>query len=104
FLGKAADSVGRLRRALEAETVTAFPVRFALPPVVHFEWFRKGERSCGAWLVCQGALCFAFFMTTGPYSGVVDYLPAFYGFPGFAVPVAEKVPALVLFLERDDGK
>ncbi|HXU80567.1 MAG TPA: hypothetical protein VN914_04180 [Polyangia bacterium] len=104
FLGKAADSVGRLKRALEAEKVTAFPARPTLPPVVHFEWFRKGERPCGAWLVRQGALRFALPMTTGPYSGVADYLPAPHGLPGFAVPVAEKVPALVPFLERDDGK
>ena len=104
FLGKAADSVGRLARALKAEKVTAIPVRPALPPVVHFEWFRKGERPCGAWLVRQGPLRFAVPMTTGPYSGVADYLPSPHGLPGFAVPVAEKVPALVPFLELGDGK
>jgi hypothetical protein len=104
FLGKAADSLGRLAGALRAEKVASFPVHPQLPPVVHFEWFRKGDRPCGAWLVRQGALRFAIPMTTGPHSGVADYLPAPHGLPGFAVPVAEPVPALVPHLELADGR
>lgn len=104
FLGKAADSLKRLAAALETERVTSFPARPALPAVAHFEWFRKGDRPCGAWLVRQGGQRFAIPMTTGPYSGVSDYLPAPHGLPGFAMPVAEKVPALVPHLELADGR
>lgn len=104
FMGKAADSLGRLAAALRAEKVTSFPVNPTLPAVAHFEWFRKGDRPCGAWLVRQGALRFAVPMTTGPYAGVTDYLPTVHGLPGFAVPVAEKVPALVPHLELADGR
>jgi hypothetical protein len=104
FLGKAADSLGRLAAALRKEKVTSFPARPTLPPVVHFEWFRKGERPCGAWLVRQGDLRFALPMTTGPHAGVADYLPAPHGLPGFAVPVAEAAPALVPHLELADGR
>jgi hypothetical protein len=104
FMGKAADSLGRLAGALRAEKVTSFPVHPRLPAVAHFEWFRKGDRPCGAWLVRQGALRFALPMTTGPYSGVADYLPTVHGLPGFAVPVAEKAPALVPHLELADGR
>jgi hypothetical protein len=104
FMGKAADSLGRLAAALQAEKVTRIPVQPRLPAVAHFEWFRKGDRPCGAWLVRQGGLRFAVPMTTGPYSGVADYLPTVHGLPGFAVPVAEKVPALVPHLELADGR
>ena len=104
FLGKAADSLGRLAAALQAEKVTAFPAHSRLPAVAHFEWFRKGDRPCGAWLVRQGGLRFTVPLTTGPYSGVADYLPTVHGLPGFAVPVAEKVPALVPHLELADGR
>jgi hypothetical protein len=104
FLGKAADSMARLAAALRRENVTSFPARPTLPPVVHFEWFRKGNRPCGAWLVRQGGLRFALPMTTGPHSGVADYLPAPHGLPGFAVPVAEAVPALVPHLELPDSR
>jgi hypothetical protein len=104
FLGKAADSLKRLSVALAAEGVTAFPAHPRLPPVARFEWFRKGDRPCGAWLVRQGALRFAVPMTTGPHAGVTDYLPAPHGLPGFAMPVAETVPALVPHLELGDGK
>jgi len=104
FMGKAADSLARLSAALRAEKITTFPVRPRLPAVAHFEWFRTGDRPCGAWLVRQGGLRFAVPMTTGPYSGVADYLPTVHGLPGFAVPVAEKVPALVPHLELSDGR
>jgi hypothetical protein len=104
FLGKAADSLKRLSAALERERLVSFPARPRLPAVAHFEWYRKGDRPCGVWLVRQGALRFALPMTTGPYSGVTDYLPAPHGLPGFAMPVAEKAPALVPHLALADGR
>jgi hypothetical protein len=72
--------------------------------VARFEWFRKGERPAGAWLVRQGPLRFALPFTTGPHSGVADYLPAPHALPGFAVPVEQYAPALVPHLELADGK
>jgi hypothetical protein len=99
FLGKAADSLRKLSAALAAEHLAAFPARPALPSVARFEWFRKGERPAGAWLVRQGPLRFALPFSTGPHSGVADYLPAPHALPGFAVPVEQYVPALVPHLE-----
>ena len=55
-----------LMRALAAERVTAFPARPDLPAVARFEWFRRGDRPAGVWLVRQGALRFALPITTGP--------------------------------------
>jgi hypothetical protein len=104
FMGKAADSLRRLAAALEAERVASFPASPRLPAVAAFERYRAGDRPCGAWFVRQGPLRFVVPMTSGPYPGVSDYLPAPHGLPGFAMPVAEKVPALVPFLELGDGK
>jgi hypothetical protein len=84
--------------------VASFPAHPGLPQVAHFEWFRQGERPCGAWLVRRGALRFAVPLTTGPHAGVADYLPAPHGLPGFAVPVAETAPALVPHLALADGR
>jgi hypothetical protein len=47
---------------------------------------------------------FALPFTTGTKPGVADYLPATHGLPGFAVPVERTVPALVPYLELDDGR
>ena len=47
---------------------------------------------------------FALPITTGTRPGVADYLPAPHGLPGFAVPVEQNVPALVPYLELEDGR
>jgi hypothetical protein len=47
---------------------------------------------------------FALPITTGTRPGVSDYLPAPHGLPGFAVPVEQNVPALVPYLELEDGR
>jgi hypothetical protein len=104
FLGKAAHSLALLSAALEAEKVTSFPARPTLPEAARWEWYRKGERPAGVWLVRQGPLRFALPFTTGPKAGIADYLPAPHGLPGFAVPVEQLAPALVPHLELADGR
>jgi hypothetical protein len=76
----------------------------ALPSVARFEFFQTRGRQAGLWVVRQGALRFALPITTAPRPGIADYLPAPHGLPGFAVPVEQIVPALVPFLELEDGR
>jgi hypothetical protein len=104
YLFKAADSFRLLNAALRVENVTAFPDRPALPDVARFDWFRRGDRPAGVWLVRQGALRFALPITTGTKAGIADYLAAPHGLPGFAVPVEQLVPAAVPYLELADGR
>ncbi len=104
YLGKAAASLLPLAAALEAERVTSFPATPPLPAVARFEWFRRAERPAGVWLVRQGPLRFALPFTSGPRVGISDYLAAPHGLPGFAAPVEQLMPALVPYLELDDGR
>jgi hypothetical protein len=102
YLGKAAHSLGLLAAALRAEKVTAFPPQPRLPEVARFEWFRRGDRPAGVWLVRRGPLRFALPFTTGPKAGIADYLPAPHALPGFAAPVEQLAPALVPHLQVGD--
>ena len=104
FLAKSADSLRFLTTAMQAEHVTSFPANPLLPPVARFEWFRKGDRPAGVWLVRQDKLRFALPLTTGTVSGIADYLPAPHALPGFAAPVEQMVPAMVPYLELADGR
>jgi hypothetical protein len=104
FFGKALMAEDTLMRVLAAERVASFPERPALPAVARFEFFRRGERPAGVWLVRQGPLRFALPITTGPKPGVADYLPAPHGLPGFAAPVEQAVPAGASFFEMADGR
>lgn len=103
FFGKALMAHETLMRVLAAENVTTFPERPGLPPVARFEFFRRGTRPAGVWLVRQGHLRFALPITTGTRPGVADYLPAPHGLPGFAVPVEQVVPAGASFFQLADG-
>jgi hypothetical protein len=103
FLFKAADSARLLLTALRAEKVDGFPGRPTLPSVARFEWFRRGERPAGVWVVRTERLHFALPFTTGPAAGIADYLPAPHALPGFAAPVQQLVPATVPHLELEDG-
>lgn len=103
FLFKSADSFRQLATALRAEKIGGFPVAPALPPVARFEWFRRGDRPAGAWVVRTARLHFALPFTTGPEAGIADYLPAPHALPGFAAPVQQLVPATVPHLELADG-
>ena len=91
---------------LEREKLTAYPARPSLPNVARFQFFReKGDRVAGVWVVRQSpSMRFALPITTGTRPGVADYLPAPHGLPGFAVPVEQNVPALVPYLELEDGR
>ncbi|HEU4391858.1 MAG TPA: hypothetical protein VFV34_28990, partial [Blastocatellia bacterium] len=72
--------------------------------VARFEFFSRGPRKAGVWLVRQGPLRFALPITTGTQPGIADYLPAPHGLPGFAAPVEQKFPSLVPYIELSDGK
>ncbi|HEX8138093.1 MAG TPA: hypothetical protein VF544_10920 [Pyrinomonadaceae bacterium] len=104
FLGKAALAHAQLTEALEREGIKQFPAEIARPDLARFEFFRRGERSFGVWVVRQGPLYFALAVTTGTKPGVADYLPAPHGLPGTAAPVEQVYPALVPFIELEDGR
>jgi hypothetical protein len=104
FYGKAANAHIFFKRALAAEKVTAFPAVPRLTRVNRFEYFRKGDRPAGVWLVRDGALRFALPVTTGTKPGIADYLAAPHGLPGFDVPAEQTVPAMVPYVELEDGR
>jgi hypothetical protein len=106
FFGKAVVAHDALAPILAREKLTMYPARPSLPPVARFQFFRvQGERVAGVWVVRQSpAMRFALPITTGTRPGVADYLPAPHGLPGFAVPVEQDVPALVPYLELEDGR
>jgi hypothetical protein len=104
FFGKALMAEDTLMRVLAAEKVASFPASPTLAAVARFEFFRRGDRPAGVWLVRQGALRFALPITSGTKPGVADYLPAPHGLPGFAAPVEQIVPAGASFFELADGR
>src|SRR5581483_9798748 len=81
-----------------------FPSTPNLPDVARFDFFRRGDRSAGAWLVRQGNFKFALPISIGVRPGIADYLPSPHGLPGFAAPVEQLVPALTPYLELEDGR
>ncbi len=104
WFGKVADSHMKLMPVLEREQIAQIPARLSLANVARFEFFRHGARKAGVWLVRQGPLNFTLPLTTGPQPGVSDYLPAPHGLAGFAAPVEQLFPALVPYLELQDGR
>ncbi len=104
FFGKALMAEDSLMRVLTSEKVTAFPAQPHLPAVARFEFFRRGARPAGVWVVRQGPLRFALPITSGPKPGVADYLPAPHGLPGFTAPVEQTVPAGASYFEMADGR
>ncbi len=104
WFGKVADSYMKLMPVLEREQVAEIATRLALPDVARFEYFRRGARNAGVWLMRQESLTFTLPLTTGTQPGISDYLPAPHGLPGFAAPVEQAFPALVPFLELQDGR
>ncbi len=92
-------------RVLEKENLKEFPAAPKLKDVARFEVFeKKTDRQFGVWLVRNGKFQFALPVTTGTKPAIADYLPAPFGFAGFAAPVEEVYPSLVPFLELADGK
>ncbi len=104
FFGKALMAHDTLMKALAKEKVDSFPETPNLRAVARFEFFRRGDRPSGVWLVRQGALRFALPITTGAKPGLADYLPAPHGLPGFATPVEQVFPAGSSFFEMPDGR
>ncbi|MFL6467940.1 MAG: hypothetical protein ACJ72Z_08280 [Pyrinomonadaceae bacterium] len=92
-------------RTLENEHVAEIPIKPNLENVARFEYFSAAkDRPEGVWLVRQGNLRFALPLTVGTKPGMSDYLAAPFGLAGFANPVEQVYPALVPFLEMEDGK
>ena len=104
FFGKVAGAHKQFVAALQAENISSFPAILELPAVARFEYFRKGTRSAGVWLVRQKDIHFVLPVTTGPKPGISDYLPAPYDLPGFAPPVEQQLPTVTPYLELADGR
>jgi hypothetical protein len=108
FYFKAGESLQNLTAAWRAENVSKFPAMPDLPEVARFDFFRKGGREAGAWLVRDHQFQFALPFTTGGGSGfragLSDYLPAPHGLAGFAAPVEQIAPVLTPFLELTNGQ
>jgi hypothetical protein len=100
-LGKIASAAKTFFPVLQAEHVDEMPRRPPVADIARFEWFRRGDRPAGVWMVRQGGLHFALPITTGTFSGAADYLPAPHGLPGFGAPVEQPYPALVPFIELE---
>lgn len=104
FFGKAALAHTLFVEGLARENLKRFPGAVARADLARFEFFRRGGRQAGVWLVRQGPLYFTLPITTGTKPGVADYLPAPHGLPGFAAPVEQVYPSLVPFVELENGR
>jgi hypothetical protein len=104
FFGKAAGAHIWFTDATRREGVKTFPGTLVLPNVARFEFFRKGDRPEGVWLVRRGNLRFALPIVTGTKPGVSDYLPAPYNLTGFAPPVEQMFPTVTPYLELEDRR
>jgi hypothetical protein len=113
FLGKLAHAHIQFINGAARAGLSQSPTVPALSAVARFEFFRNSQggqngkaeaRQAGVWVVRQGPLQFALPITTATKPGVADYLPSPHGFPGFAAPVEQLVPALTPFLELEDGR
>src|SRR5262245_6766160 len=104
FYGKVANAHALFIAAAKKEGLKTFAEKPQLPNVARFEYFRRGDRPAGVWIVRQGSLRFALSITTGTVPGVADYLPAPHGLTGFSVPVEQTVPAFAPYLELADGR
>ncbi len=104
FFGKVAGAHKSFVESLEAEHISSFPAHLELPEVARFEYFRKGPRPAGVWLVRQKAIRFVLPITTGTRPGISDYLPAPYDLPGFAPPVEQQLPTVTPYLELEGGR
>ena len=104
YMAKGGESLQKLIAALRAEGITEFPAVPQLPDVARFDFFRKGDREAGVWLVRQGDIRFTLPITTGIRPGIADYLPAPHGLVGFAAPVEQTVPVLTPYLELTNGQ
>jgi hypothetical protein len=103
FLGKAAGAHFEFVRSMKAEGLPTIATDLQLPSVARFEFFRKGDRKFGVWLVRQPGIRFALPITSGTKPGMSDYLPAPYNLLNFAPPVERILPVATPFLTLADG-
>lgn len=104
FFGKSALAHMLFMEGVARENLRQFPAEVIRRDHARFEFFRRGERQAGVWLVRSGSLSFTLPITTGTKPGVADYLPAPHGLPGFAAPVEQVYPSLVPFVELANGR
>jgi hypothetical protein len=104
IFGKVALAQQRFGEGLDRESISSFSGDIARPDINRFEFFRRGDRPAGVWLVRHGSIYFTLPIATGTKPGVADYLPAPHGLPGFANPVEQVYPSLVPFIELADGR
>ncbi|HMH44387.1 MAG TPA: hypothetical protein VK557_12935, partial [Pyrinomonadaceae bacterium] len=95
IFGKIALAQQRFKEGLDREKISSFSGDIARPDLNRFEFFRRGDRPAGVWLVRQGSIYFTLPIVAGTKPGVADYLPAPHGLPGFANPVEQVYPSLV---------
>jgi hypothetical protein len=104
FMGKITGAELAFMPVMTKGNVLAFPAELKLPDVARFEYFRRGDRPSGVWLVRHGSFRFSLPIVSGTQPGVSDYLPAPYGLPGFAAPVEQFAPSMTPFFELEDGR
>src|SRR5260370_17649172 len=95
FFGKVAGAQALLMQAMSDEHIASFPAHVTLPEVARFEYFRKGDRPAGVWLVRRGQLRFALPITTGPDPGISYYLPALSTLTVCALPCPHPISTLI---------
>jgi hypothetical protein len=104
FMGKVTGAELAFVPVMKQENISTFATEIKLPNLARFEYFRKGDRPSGVWLVRQGAFRFTLPIVTGTQPGISDYLPAPFGLPGFAAPVEQFVPVMTPYIELEDGR
>lgn len=103
FFGKVAGAQIWFNDGTKRESLSSIPPDWQRPDLARFEYFRKGDRPAGVWIVRQGNLRFVLPIVLGTKPGMSDYLPAPYDLVGFAPPVEQIFPTLTPFLELADG-
>jgi hypothetical protein len=103
FFGKAAGAQYLFNRSMKAASLPTISSDLQLPNVARFEYFRKGDRTFGVWMVRQPGIQFALPVTSGTKPGISDYLPAPYNLLNFAPPVERILPVVTPFLTLADG-
>ena len=104
FMGKVTGAELALIPVMKQENISTFATEMKLPNLARFEYFRKGDRPSGVWLVRQGRFRFTLPIVAGTQPGISDYLPAPYGLPGFAAPVEQFVPVMTPYIELENGR
>ncbi|HWR15345.1 MAG TPA: alginate lyase family protein [Terriglobales bacterium] len=104
FLGKVAGAQYSFQRAMKAEQLATISTQVVLPNVARFEYFRRGDREFGVWLVRQPGIQFALPITSGTKPGTSDYLPSPYNLLNFVPPVEQILPVMTPFIQLSDGR